>query len=187
MHHGLLFGRPRAAPAQRRRGRGPQSARRAGARRRHGVPALHAGSRPDRGRKSRRQSRRRAGRHRMAQGDEGARSFPRPDAVSRAARQAGLVHGGRREAEARNSEAALSRPAIPHPGRTDLGVDTWRGRRNPRPAARHGARKYDHRHDDQPQVSRGRGVLRRLHGAETRRAGSAAARSAPSRRERWRR
>jgi ABC-type uncharacterized transport system ATPase subunit len=42
--------------------------------------------------------------------------------------------GGRREAEARNPQAALSRPALPHPGRADLGADARRGRRDPRPA-----------------------------------------------------
>ena len=63
-------------------------------------------------------------------------SVPRQDAVPRAARPAGLLARGGREAEARNPQAALSRPALPHPRRADLGADARRGRRNPRAAAR---------------------------------------------------
>ena len=100
-----------------------------------------------------------------------ARSFPRPDAVPGAARPAGLVAGGGREAEARNPEAALSQPALPDPRRADLGADAGRGRRNPGPAARHGPSRRDHRGDDQPQVPRGRGVLRRRQRAQARRQG----------------
>ena len=88
---------------------------------------------------------------------------------------------GRREAEARDPQAALSRPALPHPRRADLGADAGRGGRDPRPPARHGASRRDHGRDDQPQVPRGRGVLRRRSpccGAARR---SAAARSARSR------
>ena len=55
------------------------------------------------------------------------------------------------------------------------------------PPARHGPARRHHGGDDQPQVPRGRGVLRRLHGAAGAAPGSAAARSAPSRRARWRR
>ncbi len=46
--------------------------------------------------------------------------------------------GRRREAEARNPQAALSRPAPAHPRRADLGADAGRSRRNAGPAARHG-------------------------------------------------
>ena len=100
---GFYSRRPRAAPARRRGGRRPQSARRAGARHRHGLPALHAGAGADRGREPRHQPRRRAGGHRLAQGDEGARSVPRPHAVPRAARQAGL--GAWRPARSRSSKS----------------------------------------------------------------------------------
>ena len=54
-------------------------------------------------------------------------------AVPRAARRAGLGARGRREAEARDPEAALSRPALPDPRRADLGADARRGRRGARP------------------------------------------------------
>jgi ABC-type branched-subunit amino acid transport system ATPase component len=53
--------------------------------------------------------------------------------------RSGRAVGGR-EAEARNSQAALSRPALPDPRRADIGADAGRGRRDPRPVARHGAR-----------------------------------------------
>ena len=98
-------------------------------------------------------------------------AFLAQDAVPRAARPAGLLARGGREAEARNPEAALSRPALPHPGRADLGADARRGRRDSRPAEGHGASRRDHRADDHPQVPRGRGVLRRRQRAPARRQG----------------
>ena len=96
-------------------------------------------------------------------------------------------HGGGREAEARNPEAALSRPALPHPRRADLGADAGRGGRDPRAPARHGPPRRNHRRDDQPQVPRGRGVLRRLHRAEARRAGRRRQGRRRLDRARWRR
>ena len=66
----------------------------------------------------------------------------------------------RREAEARNPQAALSRPAPAHPRRADLGAHAGRSRRDARPPARHGAAQGDHRHHDHAQVPRGAGVLR---------------------------
>ena len=48
---------------------------------------------------------------------------------------------GGREAEARDPEAALSRPALPDPRRADLGADARRGRRGARAAARHDRRR----------------------------------------------
>ena len=74
---------------------------------------------------------------------KGPRSFPRPHAVPRAARQAGVGAGGGREAEARNPQAALSRPAISHSRRADLGADAGRSGRDSRPAARHGASRRE--------------------------------------------
>ena len=89
-----------------------------------------------------------------------ARRLHGPDAIPGAARRAGVVALGRREAEARNPQAALSRPALPDPRRADLGAHARRSRRDPRPARRYGEAGRGHRADDQPQVPRGEGLLR---------------------------
>ena len=86
-----------------------------------------------------------AGRHQLAEGEAAAGGIPRQDAVPRAARRAGLRARGRREAEARDPEAALSRPALPDPRRADLGADPRRGRRDPGPLAADGAGRGHHR------------------------------------------
>ena len=150
---------------------GPQPARRAGARRRHGLSAFHAGALADRGREPRRQPRRRAGDHQLAQG--ATRDSKRSSTACRSGcRSTGrFLAGGGREAEARNPQAPLSQPALPDPRRADLGADARRGRRDPRPAQGHGASRRDHGRDDQPQVPRGRGVLRRRQRAQARRQG----------------
>ena len=67
---------------------------------------------------------------------------------------------GRREAEARDPQAALSRPALPDPRRADLGADAGRGRRGARPAAA----AWRERKEITvlmitPQVPRGEGLL----------------------------
>ncbi len=62
------------------------------------------------------------GDHRLEEGDGVARRLPRPHAVPRAARRAGLGAGGGREAEARDPQAPLSRPAPADPRRADLGA-----------------------------------------------------------------
>ena len=139
MHHGLL-------PARRRPGAWSatseqvdrQPARRARARHRHGLPALHAG----------------AGMTvaenlvlarddvpaviDWARGAQGARGVSGAHAVPRAAQRQGVGDLGRREAEVRDPEAALSRAPLPDPRRADLGADAGRGRRGARHAARHG-------------------------------------------------
>ena len=119
----------------------PQPARCARPWHRHGLPALHAGAVADR--RPRTSSSRRADAPAIidwAQG-EARRSTPSstrmPFRVPLDAPVSSLV--GRREAEARDPEAALSRPALPDPRRADLGADARRGRRDARPAARHGA------------------------------------------------
>ena len=111
---GFYIARQGQAPAQWQRRDGAQSARRAGARRRHGLSAFHPRAGADGGRESRRQPRRRAVIHRLAQGAKGPGRFSRSHAVPCPARQARLQHGGGRKAEARDSQAALSRPALSH-------------------------------------------------------------------------
>ena len=126
-------------------------------------------------------------RHQLARRAPRARSVPRNDAVPRAARPAGVVAGGGREAEARNPEAALSQPALPHPRRADLGADAGRGRRDSRAVARHDPARRDHGDDDlatSSARSRRSATRSRCCGAAPR---SARARSASSRRARWRR
>ena len=147
-----------------------QPAGRARQRHRHGLPALHAGAIADGGREPRHQPRRRAGRHQLERGEAAARGVPRQDAVPRAARHADLVAGRGREAEARDPQAALPRPALHDPGRADLGAHPVRGRRDAGPAARMALAKditVAHHH---PQVPRGDGVCRRGDGAAARQA-----------------
>ena len=60
---------------------------------------------------------------------------------------------------------------LPDPRRADLGADARRGRRDARPAARHGAAQGPHRPDDHPQVPRGDRLRRRGDGAAPRQAG----------------
>ena len=140
VHHGLLHGRQGHGAARRqgdRRSRNPKDARANGIGMVYQhftlVPSLTGRREP------RHHPRRRAGHHRLGQGEAAAGGLHRPDAVPRAARHAGLLAVGRREAEARDPEAALSRPALHDPRRADLGADAGRGRRDPGPLARHGA------------------------------------------------
>ncbi len=95
---------------------------------------------------------------RLEEGDRRARRVHGPHAVPRVADRAGRQSVGGREAETRNPQAALSRPAVPHSRRTDIRADTGRGRRGAGSPARHGARRRHHGHDDHPQVPRGDGV-----------------------------
>ena len=170
MHHGLLPADARPGAGRRHGGRDPQPARRPRPRHRHGLPALHAGAVADRGREPRHQPGPSAGGHRLAEGEARPRRVPRAHAVPVPldVPVSGLC--GRREAEARDPEAALSRPALPHPRRADLGADPGRGRRGARPAARHDPGRRPHHPDDHPQVPRGDGLRRRGHGAAPRQA-----------------
>ena len=97
------------------------------------VPSLTGGRKP------RDQPRRRPCRHRLeAARNEAARrpSWTRMPFRVRA-RRAGLLAGGRREAEARDPEAPLPRSAVPDPRRADLRADAGRSGRDARPLARH--------------------------------------------------
>ncbi len=163
VHHGLLSARPGRRHRRRKRADDRQSARRPRARARHGLSALHAGGRHDGDRESGAGARPPARRHRLAGGDQGARSVSRPHAVSHPARRQGVGPLGRRAAEMRDPQAALSRAALPHSGRADLGAHAGRSRRGARHAARHGQAGRAHDPDDHPQVPRGDGVRRRGH------------------------
>ena len=66
-------------------------------------------------------------------------AFMETHAVQAAARRAGARARGRREAEAGDHQAALSRPAFPGARRADLGADPRRGERGARAGARHDA------------------------------------------------
>ena len=78
-------------------------------------------------------------RHRLGQGAQGARRVHGDDAVQAAARRAGARARRRREAEAGDHQAALSRPAFPGARRADLGADARRGDGGARAGARHDA------------------------------------------------
>ena len=90
-----------------------------------------------------------------------ARSLPRAHAVPRAARRQGVGDLGRRAAEVRDPQAALSAAPLPDARRADLGAHARRGRRGARHAARDGGAERADDPDDHPQVPRGDGVRRR--------------------------
>ena len=92
-------------------------------------------------------------------------SIHRRHAVRRAARHAGARPRRRREAEGGNPQAALSRRALPHPRRADLGADAAGSRRDAGDDARHGAREPADGAADHPQVPRSARLRRRGDGA----------------------
>ena len=99
------------------------------ARHRHGLPALHAGARHDRGREPAARRRPHAGADRLEDASAPTSrpsSRPRPSASTWTR---GPGAGRRREAEARTAQAALPRAAPPDPRRADLGADAAGGRR----------------------------------------------------------
>ena len=163
MHHGLLPRHPgrRAGRRPRTGDRQPQGSPRA--RPRHGLPALYAGAGDDGGGKPGAGARRRAGRGRLGQGEEGTRGVSGADAVQGAAQRQGLGHLGRRAAEMRDPQAALSEAAFSDSRRADLGADAGRGRRSAGHAARHGRRRRSDHPDDHAQIPRGDGIRRRGH------------------------
>ena len=140
MHHGLLPGRCTAKSWSTTAQRGDrQSARRARARTRHGLPAFHAGAGHDGRGKSRAGARRRAGRDRL--GARNARSWRRssprmPFRVPLNAKVSAISAGERQKCEI--LKQLYLRAPLPHPRRADLGADAGRGRRGARHAARHG-------------------------------------------------
>ncbi len=161
VHHGLLPGRRGAGAGERRRRGHQEPARRGRARHRHGLPALHAGRQHDGGREPGPGAPRAPVHLRLGGRAEGGRRLHGADAVQARSGAPGAHAGRRREAEARDPEAALSRQLDRDPRRADVGADAGRGRRRARPPARDGAgRAPDHPHD-LAQVPRGDGVRRR--------------------------
>ena len=118
--------------------RNPRDAARA--RPRHGLPALHPGAVDDGAGEPGDGARRHAGGDRLGARARAAGRVHRRHAVRCAARHAGARPRRRREAEGGNSQAALSRRALPHSRRADLGADPAGSRRDAGHDPRHGAR-----------------------------------------------
>ena len=97
--------------------------RRARARHRHGLPALHAGAGDDGGREPGAGARRRAGGRSTGRRRRKALEAFLARMPFQVPLDAGVRPRRRREAEARDPEAALSRAALPDPRRADLGAD----------------------------------------------------------------
>ena len=140
-------------------GPGGRPARRPGAGRRHGVPALLAVRGDDR-LGERGAGRRRRHRHEGA-GGPGARGQPRLRPAART-RARGAHALGRRAAADRDRALPAAEPASADHGRADLGADAAGGRQAVRdPAQARGRGRFDPLH--QPQAARDQSALRRGH------------------------
>ena len=172
MRDGLLFARQGHAPPGRDRSHGRQSARRAGARRRHGLSAFHPGAVADGGGESGGQPRRRAGGHQLAQG---ARPRSRPSSI---ACRSACRSTGRCRSLAAGEKQKLEILKLLYLDQRFLILDEPTSVLTPGEADEILGLLKDMAHRGEitalmitPQVPRGRGVLRRCQRAQARRQG----------------
>ena len=168
MHHGLLPRGRGALSAGREAAPRRLTAQRPRPRHRHGLPALHAGAEHVGGREPAPVAKSSARCGQVESRAAGHGGVPRDDAVLGGSLGNRRCPLGRREAEARDSEAALSRQSHPHLRRADIGPHARRGRRNPGVAQAHDAGLPAQRLDDYPQAARGQRLRRGGHGAAAR-------------------